>query len=408
LRAEEGKKAQAYQEAAGASIWLEESADQRWLKEWAWHEVCVVLDMFSTSRSSAPPFCPNPQCDSRSKSIAWRFKKKGFYHRAHRPFRVQRYRCHHCHRNFSAQTFSPTYWLRYTELLAPLFHRLVGGSCLRQISRELGVTHSTLQNQTERLGRHCLLFHEQLRPKRAPLEPLVLDGFRTFEHSQYWPFDLNLLVGTSHFVYGIGESELRRSGSMRPSQRRKRAWLEKRHGRPFPQATKKSVGELVARIVPEGGTATIRSDEHQAYPMALRGLKGRRLHHEQTSSKKSRTTRNPLFPVNLADLLLRHSSANHKRETIAFSKRRQAAMYRAAIWVVWRNYVKSRSENKGNSPPAVLMGVTKRKLSVEEILGTRLFPSRVKVSGWLKRCYEGRIPTRRLGSVTAYRPAFAE
>jgi hypothetical protein len=39
------------------------------------------------------------------------------------------------------------------------------------------------------------------------------------------------------------------------------------------------------------------------------------------------TAQNPLFPVNLADLLLRHSSANHKRETIAFSKRRQGAMY---------------------------------------------------------------------------------
>jgi len=35
--------------------------------------------------------------------------------------------------------------------------------------------------------------------------------------------------------------------------------------------------------------------------------------------------------VNLADLLLRHTGANHKRETIAFSKRRQGALYRVAI-----------------------------------------------------------------------------
>jgi hypothetical protein len=48
----------------------------------------------------------------------------------------------------------------------------------------------------------------------------------------------------------------------------------------------------------------------------------------------SHTTQNPLFPVNLADLLLRHSSVNHKRETLAFSKRRQGALYRVAIWVV--------------------------------------------------------------------------
>ncbi len=340
--------------------------------------------------------------------MPWRFKKKVFYPRTYRPHRVQRYHCHHCRRNFSSQTFSTTYWLRYTDLLEPLFHRLVGGSCLRQISREFGVTHSALQHQTERLGRHCLLFHEQLRPKQAPDEPLVLDGFRTFEHSQYWPFDLNLLIGTSHFVYGMGEAELRRSGTMRPAQRKKRILLESRHGRPSPQATRRSVEELVARIVPEGGEVTIRSDQHQAYPLALRRLKDRRLHHEQTSSKKRRTTRNPLFPVNLADLLLRHSSANHKRETIAFSKRRQGAMYRAAIWVVWRNDVKSRSENKKNSPPAVTLGLIQKRYSIAQILENRLFPSQMALSTWLRRCDDGRISTRRLERNRVHRPAMAE
>lgn len=364
--------------------------------------------MPSPIRTLVPPFCPNPKCESRTRSTPWRFKKKGFYQRAHRPFSVQRYQCHHCHRNFSSQTFSTSYWLRYTNLLGPLFHRLVGGSCLRQISREFGVTHSTLQRQAERLGRHCLLYHEQLRPRTAPREPLVLDGFRTFEHSQYWPFDLNLLIGTSHYVYGMGESELRRSGSMRPSQKAKRARLEHEHGRPYPRATLASVQELLARTLPEGSTATIRSDEHLSYPLAIRRLKGRRIRHEQTSSKESRTTRNPLFPVNLADLLLRHSSANHKRETIAFSKRRQAAMYRAAIWIVWRNYMKSRSENRRDSPPAVLLGLIRRRLTLEEILGRRVFPSRIKLSTWVKRCYDGRIPTRRLERIRIHQPRLAE
>ncbi|MCH9009901.1 MAG: hypothetical protein IIC21_04680 [Chloroflexi bacterium] len=150
------------------------------------------------------------------------------------------------------------------------------------------------------------------------------------------------MIGTSHYVYGMGESELRRSGSMRPSQKLKRARLELEHGRPSPRATLTSVQDLLARALPEGSTATIRSDEHLSYPRAIRRLKGRRIQHERTSSKESRTTHNPLFPANLADLLLRHSSANHKRGTVAFSKRRQAAMYRAAIWVVWRNYMKSR------------------------------------------------------------------
>ena len=355
-----------------------------------------------------PPFCPTPDCDSRAESHPWRFKKKGFYHRHQRPHRIQRYLCHHCGRNFSAQTFSPTYRLRRADLLEILFGRLVACSGLRQIARELGVSHHTIQRQTERLGRHCLLFHEKRRPRAAPSEPLVLDGFRSFEHSQYWPFDLNLLVGTSHYVYGFHEAELRRSGTMRPSQRRKRAILEKRHGRPDPRATRRSVQELLSRVIPKGASATIRSDEHGAYVQAIRRLKDRDLVHEQTSSKVSRTTRNPLFAVNLADLLLRHSSANHKRETIAFSKRRQGALYRAAIWVVWRNYVKSTSENRRDPPPGVSIGVTARRLTPKEILRERLFPSRVGVSGWLRRCYEGRIATRRMERIRVHAPRMAE
>lgn len=345
-----------------------------------------------------PPFCPNGSCDSRSESATWRFKKKGFFFRAQRPYRIQRYVCHHCSRHFSSQTFSTSYWLRRADLLESLFHRLVSCSGLRQISRELGVAHSTLQRQTERLGRHCLLFHEQLRPQGAPNEPLVLDGFRSFEHSQYWPFDLNLLIGTSHYVYGFNDAELRRSGTMRRSQRQKRAALEKRHGRPDPQSTRKSVQELVGRIVPQGSSATIRSDEHQSYPRALERLRNRRFRHETTSSRKSRTPQNPLFPVNTADMLLRHSGANHKRETIAFSKRRQGALYRAAIWVVWRNYVRSLSENRRDDPPGVAVEAIRRRLSVPEILSMRMFRSDTTLSPWLKRCYEGRVVTRRFDS----------
>jgi hypothetical protein len=235
----------------------------------------------------------------------------------------------------------------------------------------------------------------------------VLDGFRTFEHSQYWPMDINLLIGTSHFVYGFNAAELRRSGTMRPAQRRKRQGLEQRVGRPDPQATRKHVEELLRRIVPTGAGATIRSDEHPAYPRAMRRLSDRRFRHETTSSKRARTPANPLFPVNLADLLLRHSSANHKRETIAFSKRSQGALYRVAIWVVWRNYVKDRSENRRDGPPAKALGLIDEALSVPAILSERHFPDRVGVAGWLSRCYFGSIRTRVLPNCVAHTARYA-
>jgi len=156
------------------------------------------------------------------------------------------------------------------------------------------------------------------------------------------------------------------------------------------------VEELVGRTVPPGGEVILRSDAHPDYARAFRRLRarGRRIRHETTSSRAPRTSRNPLFPVNLADLLLRHCGSNHKRETIAFSKRRQGAMYRMAIFVVWRNYVKPVSERRRNAPPGVAMGVIERPLRVEEIVGRRLFVHHARLKGWLARCYAGRIPTR--------------
>ena len=355
-----------------------------------------------------PPFCPNPDCDSRTKARTWRFQRKGFYVRDQKPRRIQRYRCTHCGRYFSTQTFSTRYWLRRADLLEPVFHRLIACSGMRQIAREHGVSHTTIRRISDRLGRHCLLFHERMRPRSSPSEPLVLDGFRTFEHSQYWPVDLNLVVGTSLFVYGFNDAELRRSGTMRPAQRVKRAILEKRYGRPEPQATRRRVEELLRRVIPPRSSVVLRSDEHQAYPQAIRRLRNRQIRHEQTNSKQARTTRNPLFPVNLSDLLIRHSSANHKRETIAFSKRRQSALYRLAIWVVWRNYMKDRSENRRVGPPAKALGLVRRALEAHSILTRRLFPERFpSLSGWIRACYFGRIPTRAIEHCAEHRARYA-
>jgi hypothetical protein len=94
--------------------------------------------------------------------------------------------------------------------------------------------------------------------------------------------------------------------------------------------------------------------------------------------------------VNLTDLLIRHCSGNHKRETIAFSKTRQNAVERLALFQVWRNYLKSFSEKKQDASPAMRLGLASRKLSVEDVLSERLFvwkvglPERLQVYYWRK------------------------
>ena len=117
---------------------------------------------------------------------------------------------------------------------------------------------------------------------------------------------------------------------------------------------------------------------------------------------------NPLFPVNLLDLLIRHGSANHKRETIAFSKRRQSAVERLALLQVWRNFIKPFSERHGGLTPAERLGLCERRLRVAEVLRERLLPSRVRLPERLERYYRREVPTRRIPHGARHRRRYAD
>lgn len=353
--------------------------------------------MGARATAFSPPFCPNRACRQHLRAHTWRFKKKGFYRRAVDGRHVQRYLCGHCGISFSSQTFHPTYWLKRPDLLPIFFYRVLACSAYRQIARELDLSHTTVLRQVERLGRHCLLLHQTLRPQTPLAEPLVVDGFESFEFSQYSPFHLNTAVGAhSHFFYAFTDAELRRKGRMTPAQKRRRHHFEALFGRPDPKAIELEMAALVDLVVCPASTACLRSDDHPAYPRALRRLADRRFEHQVTPAKQIRNPANPLFPVNLLDLLIRHGSANHKRETIAFSKRRQSAAERLAILLVWRNYMKSFSERRQDLTPAQKLGLVARKLRIQDVLRQRLFPRRVRLPQRLMRYYRREILTRRI------------
>src|SRR5262249_15469988 len=112
---------------------------------------------------------------------------------------------------------------------------------------------------------------------------------------------------------------------------------------------------------------------------------------------------NPLFPVNLMDLLLRHSSANHKRETIAFSKRHQSVVERGAVLVLWRNFAKHFSDRKCDGTPAMKAGIVEKPIPIRLLLEKRLFPARIRLPEPLRDYYERKIPTRRIPNPRLHR-----
>jgi hypothetical protein len=122
-----------------------------------------------------------------------------------------------------------------------------------------------------------------------------------------------------------------------------------------------------------------------------------------TPSVQARTANNPLFAANRLDLLLRHNSANHKRETIAFSKLNLGAIGRAAWLIVWQNFTKPFSERHGGGTPAMRLKLKERPIPIEELLGERLFPTRVELPEEWARYYWGEVLTRRIPNARRHR-----
>jgi transposase-like protein len=359
----------------------------------------------------APPHCPNPECDSHSDSTGWRFKRAGFFRRQARPHLIQRYRCSHCKRAFSSQTFSPTYWLRRPDLLEPVFRAEVAGSGHRQIARQFGVVHATIQRLADRLGRHCLLLHETFRkPAQAKLgeEAVVMDGLGTFAGGQYWPLELTGLVGTrSYYSHDFVVTERRRAGTMTELQKKRRTAYEEKLGRPDPKALTRDVQELLRTNLPTKGRVELRTDEKSEYRTALKRLQHPEIEHETTHSKAPRTAKNPLFAINAHHMFMRHSGANHKRETVAFSKRIQAVIHRHAIFQVWRNLVKAASERQPTKTPAQRLGITDAPWSVGRILEKRLFPHQIEYPVRVVRSYRGEYVSRFVRNERSGRHRFA-
>ena len=354
--------------------------------------------MTARAAPSAPPFCPNPACQyHRKPTTSWRWLRAGFFTRDASPKRIQRFRCGHCGRYFSTQTFRTDYWLKCPKLLSEAFHAMTHCTGFRQLARKLDCSPQTILGHVRRLGRHCLLFHEQLRPKGELTEPLTLDGFRTFEWSQYHPSEFHHVVGQrSHYAHGFTHSELRRSGTMTARQRARRTVLERGFGRPDPRSVEREVARIVGIVTAGATAAEIHSDENPAYGRALARLRSLTIAHHTVSSRAARTSRSPLFAINLLDLLIRHSCANQKRETIAFSKSVGSAIARKWVFLAWRNYCKWFSERRRDGTPAMRAGVCTQRWSVSRLLKERLFPGRVPLPEAWAEHYWGRVPMRRI------------
>jgi transposase-like protein len=370
-----------------------------------------------------PPFCPWPDCPEHHRTRGkFRFHRHGYY-RSRRGARIPRFRCLRCGKTCSQKTFSLRYFLKRPELLLPVAAGLVAGSAHRQIARSVGCSPSTVTRLSARLGRHALLLMaralEELQGRLS--EPITFDHFETFEFAQDFPFGIGTPVGAeSWFVYGIDPAPHARTGRRSAEQARR---LKRRPRRPRRGGYTGSTTRMLDSLLPLTASADclqIVSDDRPQYRQAVdrhpamgrirlvqyrnppRGPKG------APRPPEARQRDRAMFAVDAWHALIRHSAAHHRRETLAFGRRLNALMERMCLMVVWRNFVKQRSERKPDATtPAMRVGLTDSRWDWRRVLSRRLFVAQERLPGVWLELYRRDWTSPMLASNTRHRLALA-
>jgi len=301
---------------------------------------------------TSPPFCPNPNCSLHTRSAAGRWWQCIGYHTTRCFGEVRRFRCRSCRRSFSSQTFSTDYYAKKRIDYRELEDLLASSMSVRSLARKFGCSCGSVLNRIDRLSRQAIAAHSQLRPLASRHEDVCIDGFVSFDRSQYFPNNITISISTdSRFVLSFTHATLRRSGSMRPEQKKRRDQLYR--GIHFERRPlERSFSELLDELERDRGPRlhkplVIITDEKIEYWLALRR---HRLYRDQTEESRTalrrvnshlpRTIHNPLFPSNYLDREIRKDQAAHHRESTCFTRNVANGLSRMSCYLGWHNYAK--------------------------------------------------------------------
>ncbi len=355
-----------------------------------------------------PSFCPNPHCGhhfDESDAYAGHWKHVGSYDTLV-VGNVLRFKCLACGKGFSERTFSVDYYTKRLFNLREIHRATSQGESVSSIARHLTGSIASIQNRVERLSRNGVAMHEYLLADLKLSENLVADGFESFDRSQYFPNNINLLVGQdSQFLYGVTHTTIRRKGRMTRHQKRMREKLEQTY-----RAPKKGIQSSFTRLlglIPKlwdtyhKPQLRLWTDEHCAYPrsilhvsqLAQSQCNGSFLH-STWPSKARRTISNPLFPVNYYDRELRKDIAAFRRESTCYTRNTANGLARLMLHLVYHNYQKPFRVGPGRETEEVhaeMAGISAVRIAVQfaTFYTDRAFLSKQQLSDegrkiWLK------------------------
>jgi transposase-like protein len=370
-----------------------------------------------------PPFCPYQRCEyhKHPPNTRWWHSIGSHTTRCYGP--VPRFRCLSCRRTFSTQTFSTNYYAKRMIDYQRLEELLAASMSVRSLARAFDCSCGSVLNRIDRLARQAMAAHAQLRPQAIRYEDVCIDGLVSFDRSQYFPNDITIsITSDSRYILAFTHATHRRSGTMRPVQKKRRDELY-RDIRFERGALERSFSELLDELERDrpplrNKPLVIITDEKIEYFRALIAHRlyrdqneNNRVAHHRVNSRLPRTFLNPLFPSNYLDREIRKDQAAHRRETACFGRNVANGLSRMACYLGWHNYRKrfsikapvgvdqSHAEEAGISRWAI-------KVTRTSLFRDRAFLSLTELDGIEEKIWKKLFPTPGT-TVPAYLPAFA-
>jgi hypothetical protein len=286
---------------------------------------------------------------------------------------VQRFRCRHCRRTFSRQTFRADCRQKKPHINAACLRLMVSCVGLRQAAQVLRVARRTIERRFEWLARHASDWHTNQLDGVLLDGPFQLDELESFEANRYQPVTVPVLIDRgSLFIVATEVGALRRKGKMTATQRRRRAEHERRHGR-RPSQSPRAVRAVLARlhqVVGPRQPVVLDSDRKPLYGQLGQRIFPGRFVWQLHDAAARRDRGNSLFPINHTNARLRHFLARLRRRTWCVSKRREGLRAHLAIAMLWSNYVRGIT-NRTRTTAAQAVGVARRAFRPEEVLAWR-------------------------------------
>jgi len=287
---------------------------------------------------------------------------------------VPRYKCKHCKRGFSNQTFRHDYRDHRPDTNVRLMELLVSGVGLRQSGRLLGLSSTAVVQKLRKFGTTCGLLHDNLAAKLPEGRTYLLDEEETIIGSKTRPATVVIVMEKEHwFLCATGAAPVRRLGPVGSRRRQLQDQEEAKDGvrKDESHACVKAALEKLLLMAGDGHKHVL-TDQKPSYKTLIEQVLGASAGHSTTSGTAPRTLLNPLFPINVTMGMSRDNNGRLRRKSWLHSKTLDCLSHQLVLFAVYRNYIRKRfNTDEEGITSATSLGLLPRALNFGEVLQWR-------------------------------------